>query len=136
MFANRLKAEDLTYADETLYKREVENPSWEMIKDAITRLDGDKRSTVVVGPSNLHEGFMVIGGGESGVYVCFVIDKDGTEINLLNPSEESDENMSVFMGETSIRSKKEAVDLETVLRVAKTYSASGKLDESLHWRRN
>ena len=111
----------------------VVQPSWNDVESALSRMDGNRRSIVTLDAPGDDCGFMGIGGGENGVYVCFVIDADGDEIRLIDPTVASHDTFEVYMGQTNVRSKNEAVDLITILAVAKTYAESGELNGDYAW---
>jgi hypothetical protein len=72
--------------------------------------------------------------GENNLFVVNVSDAEGREFALLDPRKPSDQFIDVLMGQTTTRSLREAVDLESALLAAKTYAESGILDKGLHWK--
>lgn len=137
MFVHYVVAEDLEGRQPPSFSKDVayENPTWEEVETMIRRLDGDKRSYLMMAASrnDLAEKMLSIGGGQNGIYICFYY--DGDEYNLHNPLCDSEEEIDVFMGELSRRSRKECVDLDSVLLAAKTFFEKGILDQRLEWHR-
>jgi hypothetical protein len=128
-----LIVEDVSIDDPMGANRQVRNPTWEQIENAIESLDGKDRSTVIIGPLEPEQVFMVIGGGESGRLVCNVFD-NGREYAVTDPAKPSDKVVEVLLGQTTVRSFNEIVDLDSPLLAARTYAETGMRDERLTWK--
>lgn len=130
----RLYLEDDRITDPNSPEKERFNPEWSDIELAIRQLDGSHRSIVIIGKDDPEIDFMGIGGGEGGVYRCFVVTEDGKEITLLNPDESKTEVRNVFMGQKTKVSASECIPLPLILAAARTYAENSVLNPALMWQ--
>lgn len=137
MFVQHVVAEDIDARESVSFSKDIvyENPTWEKVEALIKRLDGDRRSYLMMAASreDLSEKILSIGGGNNGIYICFYY--DGDEYNIYNQLCDSDQEVDIFMGEMSRRSRKECVNLDSVLLAAKTFFEEGVRDPRLKWHR-
>ena len=109
----------------------VPNPTWQNVESAIQSMNGDQRSIVTLDAPD--GSFMAVGGGENGIYVCFVVDSSGSELRLLGSPAASTGTVGVYMGQQNIRSRREVADLATVLAVANLFAMEGELSANHQW---
>lgn len=136
MFVRILYCED--YNEIPNGGREIEDPTWDNIRDAILELNGGNRSNLVLrkGYDDEYEELMGIGGGgDNGLYVCFIgSQKPGEpEWKLFDPSKISEEPIEIMAGQPTWYARSSCIGLDEVLKAAETYSKFGKRDETLSW---
>jgi hypothetical protein len=126
----------LFYDDETKVpsQNEVVNPSWQEIRNALSGLDGTQRSTVIIGHEDPELNYLACGGGANGQYRCFAVTKDGDEVTLVNPEENSTDVIEVFMGQKSRVPKSHCVSIDDVIKAAFHYAQTSSLDPCLAWQ--
>jgi hypothetical protein len=121
--------------DET--SEELIYPSWEQISSALNMMDGNGRNTIVLYPDINDEvedpEFMSICGGENNLFVCSVYHDDGSESYLININEVSEETVTFYTGQSSLKPKNQIVNLTMTIQVARTYVETGELDSTLTW---
>jgi hypothetical protein len=140
MFVTYLYAEDLDAPSRAspigTPDRTTMNPCWDDIERAIRRLDGDRRSTVLLGngPTVGDAGghCLGIGGGGDGFYFCSLQEDEG-EFVLTDPSRPTETTRRMLVGQASDHSERQCVDLAMVLKAARTFAESGQRDRSLVW---
>lgn len=116
-------------------KVEVEHePKWPKIKEAIEKLDGDKRT--LVGLEASPEVHMAIGGGANGWCVVGVQWTDGKFYRMIAPgTEDPDELIELAVGGSSgVYPKEMLVQQADALKAAKPFAEEGKLEPSFEWR--
>jgi hypothetical protein len=106
------------------------DPSWSEIEDAISNMEIDGVSGLYLSPEEDDADYMVIGGGESGKFLVAVEilqgDKCGCYTLINNSNSESNEEVTMIVcTQVSTYSSRICVDLETVLKAAKTYAELG-----------
>jgi hypothetical protein len=113
---------------------ELGNPTWQDIESAIRRLDGDTCSLLILGLSDPVP-HLAIGGGQDGKYIVYATPDNLTFYNLINPQAAPGKSMLVAGGQQGDYANKQCVGLPEVLRAAKTYAESGRLESSLVWEK-
>ncbi len=138
MYVKKLTIDNLDNLEEGNITQEIDNPTWNEIESAIKNMDGERRSIVILSPKlSDHpedDEYFNIGGGENGLYICFLYDIQGNEFALINSSQKSDQLIQIFAGEKLTRALNECVGLEAVLLASQTYAESGKLDKRFSWK--
>ena len=127
MFVNRM---DGPVDAETIRRR---NPTWEQIEEALLELNGKDKTLLIIaaGDPVPHMG---IGGGD-GKYICYATEDNSSFDNLENPLAGEGEFVSMVAGgQRSDYRAALCVGLDTVVKAAKTYAESGKLEAGLHWK--
>lgn len=119
------------------YETAIDHPSLEQILNAISAMDGDVSSCVMLFPDEEpEEMFLGIGGGNEGRFLVAHWDGiNGIERRVIVPSVTSDEYVDVMMVQLTERRAHEIVDLATVLKVATSYHATGQLTTEVSWKR-
>ena len=133
MFVKNLTYEDLTDVHGSI--KEVENPTWDEIREVILGLNGDTRSTITIA-RDPEEGYMGIGGGaEDGLYICFICSylPDEDDWTLCDPSKSADQYVKIMAGQLAGYALRSCVDLNSVLKAAEIYGKFGSTDQSLCW---
>jgi hypothetical protein len=132
MFVKYLDCED--YADIHNPDKEIENPTWNEIQKAILGLNGNTRSTVTIARDR-EDGYMGIGGGENGLYICFICSylTGEEDWELCDPSKSTEQTVEMMTGQMTKKSLRSCIDLNSVLKAAETYANFGKRDRSLCW---
>lgn len=110
----------------------ISNPEWSDIEKAICRLDGSRycELALVAGEAT---GMSIVGGWQ-GRYTCEVISGSKHEANLVNPSGDPASSVSISDDGEEIP-ETWAVTSDQVLKAARTYTETGRLDETLVWER-
>jgi Immunity protein Imm1 len=108
------------------------NPSWNDIETAIQNLDGEARTLVVLGIGNPVP-HMGIGGGANGQYILYETPDNLAFHNLINPNAGKGKVRLKAGGQEAEYRSKLCVGLAEVLRAAKTYAESGRIDPTLNW---
>jgi Immunity protein Imm1 len=116
---------------------EIIHPSWEQIISALNMMDGNNRSTIILYPDVDDEiedpEFMSICGGENNSFTCSTYNKNGSESYLINTNEVSEETITFYTGQSSMKPKNQIVNLVMILKAIKTYVETGDLDTTLIW---
>lgn len=127
MFVNDLSV----YTDDIQITK---NPSWDEIRYAIEKLDGENCSEVTIGVGADREPFMTIVGGDQKFMVSVNIND---QIHILSrdaiPSEASSTVILYASGQEIDCPIRFAVDYTFMLIAADTFANSGRLDSSLKW---
>jgi len=110
-------------------------PSWEQVQAAIRQLEGEKRSLIMLCASEDCSEFMGVGGGDGGRYCCFIVDANGDEYGLIDPSLDDTQPTKFLMGEISTRPRNELVATHQVLDATKWYFHHAVLHPQMKWRR-
>jgi len=77
--------------------------------------------------------YMAIGGGNNGRYVSYVTFDNDTFHNLITPDASGQKRLLIAGGQEAEYAGFQCVNLETVLRAARTFSQTGELDSALCW---
>ena len=141
MFVKYMSIEGYDSEEEKSFTSYDYDPTWSEIEDAISNMEIDGVNGLYLSPEeDGNAGCMIIGGGESGKFVVAVEillgDKCGwyTLINSSN-SESNEEVTMMACTQVGIFPSRICVDLETVLKAAKTYVELGICDPSLDWEK-
>lgn len=128
-----MKATEVTITDylssHPLCRVRIKHPSLEQVEDAVRSLDGDQRSTMTIYVTD--ERYMLIGGGGNH-YICEVFPETTRLLNLGVP-EDSDQYVTVVVGQPGEYWQGECVPLHTVLQAARHFADTGEMDGSLLW---
>jgi hypothetical protein len=112
----------------------LHDPTWATIEGAILGLDGEKKTMVVLGTGDDGDvPHMAVAGGKAGRYVVYVTYDNAEFHSLLDPTAPDGQVSLVAGGQRGDFSLMKCVDLKTALRAAATFSATGALDDALHW---
>lgn len=115
----------------------IDHPSREQILTAISSLDGEASTYVMLHPDadDPTTAYLAIGGGNEGRFL--IAHWDGVneiERRAIDPSVTSDEYVDVMMVQRTERKAPEIVDLATALKVAASYDATGELTSEVVWK--
>jgi hypothetical protein len=111
---------------------ELLNPSWVAIEAAIKKLDGEHRTIATI--EGTRAARLVVGGGSQGQYVVWVT-FDNKEFHALCSVERSADKILLRIGgQDGDYEKRIIVDINAVLKAARTFYKFGKLDEKLEWK--
>jgi hypothetical protein len=123
----------------------VRSPAWGDVESAIRTLDGERVRMIIISESEpTAESYypfggrgMMIGGGESGRYICRVGGDDGDTIYCLSYTDNKHLGWQMVMfGQPTHFEGQECVDLETVIRVAYEFAKSGQFLEGVKWQKS
>jgi hypothetical protein len=109
----------------------IECPKWDQIEEAIRRLDGWRKTLVVLSGDGVCH--MAIGGGEGGKYVAYITFDNEAFFSLVDPSKPDGVDMQVVGAQQGDYPARMCVNLDTALKAARTYADTGQLDGSVHW---
>jgi hypothetical protein len=130
MHVRRLVVSD----DDKTSALDIPAPDWGQIEAAIRRLNGGSRSLVAFGAADLPSAeHMYIGGGDSGTYICSVYCDDGSQLNLADASQGSDDIVTVMVCQPVAYPRSQCVSLEKVLAAAAAYVETGQAAEGMVW---
>lgn len=141
MFVKYMSIEGYDSEEEKSFASYDYDPTRSEIEDAISNMEIDGVSGLYLSPEeDGNAGYMVIGGGESGKFLVAVEilqeDKCGCYTLINNSNSEPEEKVTMIVcSQVSTYSSRICVDLETVLKAAKTYAELGICDPSLDWRK-
>lgn len=115
----------------------IEHPSREQILTAISSLDGNVSTYVMLHPDaeDPTTEYLAIGGGNEGRFL--IAHWDGVneiERRVIDPAVTSDEYVDVMMVQLTERKAPEIVDLATALKVATAFDETGELTSAVVWR--
>lgn len=112
----------------------AEDPTIEEIAAALTALDGDCHTQVVISDET-DDAFISGGGGKDGLYVVYItLDGNESFYNLLDDKSESEETITLMTaGEPHEYPRYACVDYATMLKAFETFANEGKVDENLKW---
>jgi hypothetical protein len=109
------------------------NPTWEQIEEALLELNGRDKTLLILGAGDPVP-HMGIGGGD-GKYICYVTQNNLSFDNLENPAAREGQFVPLIAGgQKSDYRAALCVNLETVLRAARTYAETGELAIGLQWK--
>ena len=114
----------------------IDDPTLEQILSAISSLDGDRSTYVMLHPGDPDDNvFLAIGGGNEGRYLVNHWDGNtGVEQRVIDPSVTSDEFVGVMMVQLTERRAPEIVDLAAALKVVTHFAATGQLTTEVVWK--
>jgi hypothetical protein len=129
-----------TNAQNTLIKRldvlsdEVSSPTWSDIEAAIQRLDGSGCTLVSLGIGDPVP-HMAIGGGKQDKYILYATFDNAVFYTLADPANGPGQAEMIAGSQAGLYKLRNCVSWNLVLRAAKTFSETGKLDSQLTWDR-
>lgn len=126
--------------------RGVKTPTLKQIMDALSKLDGEARSMMLIaeGPPIPESGLpfsgkaMVIGGGANDRYCCDAhIENAYSTMSLYDPNSfGSDEQIPIKRGQLTTTGVAFVVDKHSVIAAVQIFAKRGKLSNALHWYEN
>lgn len=128
MFALKLSTENWVGNRNEGTLNEVQ--TWAKIKSAIEELDAKQKTLMTIEADG--ETHMAVGGG-LGKYVVYATFDNVSFYNLVDPSKSHDLETLVVGGQTGVYPARMCVDQQTALKAAKTFTESGKLEQSVTW---
>lgn len=116
------------------YGIEINDPSWEEVRDLILQLDNEKKTLVTFGDEDM-EYYMAIGGG-CGKYILYLsFDDEERIVELVNSKEEEECYMErIVGGQRGLYPKNSCIGQREVLIAAETFFRNRTPDESLIWK--
>ena len=103
------------------------DPTWDEVESAIRKLRGDDLH--IAGPDTAS---MTIGGADDRFFAQITLDGDYFHY-LLGPNRSND-LVSITVGNQGIEMEQRKIsNLESVLRAARVFAETGKVDDSLDW---
>lgn len=111
------------------------NPSWNDVEKSLISIDGNLITYVGLYKDEEPDSdeFLLIGGGDSGNYVCSYYN-DGDEYYLVNPREnEPDKLVEIPIGQMNVKPKKYFNNLEIIISTVKFFYETGKMLDSAQW---
>ena len=125
MFAKHLSIEDGDSYDL------ITDPKWERVVEAIKEMNGKEHTIICLeGESKVH---MTIGGGPN-VFVVYATGDHETFFTAINPGKGGG-NMEITVGQQTNKYPPELlVGKDVVLKAAKLFAETGKLEPNVHWR--
>ena len=112
----------------------IEAPTWEQIETAIRELDGYQKTLVTLGAND--DTYMAIGGGKARKYIAYITFDNLSFYNLVDSSKSDDLEALVVGGQAGDYPTKMCVNWKTALKAAKTFTESGKLEQSVDWEKD
>jgi hypothetical protein len=137
MFVKFLSLEGYDSEKEESFTDNDYNPTWSDIEDAICHMEINEVNGLYLWAEADEEDCMTIGGGQFGKFIVEVNDTKRGMYYLINSSNsKSDEKISLMactqLGTYPLQI---CVDLDTVIKAAKTYAELGICDPSLDWEK-
>lgn len=133
MFVTTLTAENRSGVYDVGYV--IDDPTMDQVESAIRALDG-KQKTVVTLEADDGVPYLAIGGGNNGKYVVSGTEDDLTYLNLIVADAATTSEGTAHIvagGQAAAYPARECVDLELVLRAARTFASNGTFDPALTW---
>jgi hypothetical protein len=110
------------------------NPSIDEVEEAINSIDGTEcQGVIFFGEGESH---LAVGGGASGRYVVYYSSESGEIVTLLSGGSNEEVFTLLIGGQEGIYPGNVIVDLQKVLIAVRAFSAAGKLDSKLQWRKS
>jgi hypothetical protein len=109
----------------------LRQPAWEDIETHIKALDTPKFSSVFLRASN--DDVLTVAGDLAHGFLVFVSDKQGHHYVLASPSSRKGKVTIVIGFQPGEYAKRILVDIDTALKVSRTFYATGERDESVDW---
>lgn len=103
---------------------------WEEIEKAISQLDGHRKTLVTLEADS--ETHMAIGGGKNKYVVYLTFDNEQFYYIVEPSKSELEENLTVG-GQEGFYPTKLCIDINTVLKAAKTFAEIGAMEKSVIW---
>lgn len=101
------------------------------VKDAIDRIDGEKKTAVILEKDS--QNFMVIGGGQNGKYVAYAYVK-GKKWVMSNKFPVPGEARELIVGgKSGVYPVKRCLGKEMILEAAKHFADRGTLAQTFNW---
>jgi hypothetical protein len=113
-------------------QRELTNPSWPDIENAIRQLNGNDRSLVSF-RSGIPVPHMAIGGGSNGKYIVYATHDNITFYTMAGADKTAGKVIFVAGGQPGDYPIRNCVSLESALRAAKVYAEEGRVDSNFEW---
>jgi len=141
MFVKCMSVEGYDSEEEKSFRSCDYDPTISEIEDAISNMEIDGVNGLYLSPEEDDDvGYMGIGGGESGKFIVTVEILQGDKYDcytlINNSNSEPDEKVTMIVcTQVGIFPSRICVDLETVLKAAKTYVELGICDPSLDWEK-
>jgi hypothetical protein len=107
--------------------------NWNEIEIAIKELDGHHKTLVTLEADG--ETHMAVGGGADRYVVYLTLDNETFHYLVDRSKPDSDERL-VVGGQEGMYPAKWCVDIDVVLKAAKTFSELGIMEKSLAWERD
>ena len=125
MFAKHLSIEDGDSYDL------ITDPKWERVVEAIKEMNGKEHTIICLeGESKIH---MTIGGGPE-VFVVYASGDQETFFTAVDPGK-SGGSVEITVGQQTNEYPAELlVGKDVVLKAAKLFAETGKLEPNVHWR--
>jgi hypothetical protein len=110
-----------------------ENPTWELVRGALLRLDGRRHTLVTIHLSA--ETHMGVGGGPDR-FVVYVTRGEESSHNLVDPTDTAMQPVSLNAGgQVAEYPARQCVTKEGMLRAARAFAQSGQPSSDLTWER-
>jgi hypothetical protein len=127
-------ARSLTYDEFEVGETEIpltDTDAVALVREYITRLDGERRTLVVIFGSGSH---LAVGGGGDGGHVVYATFDNSTFHQLVDPSVVDGEPVKVVAGgQPGVYERNRVVTLADALHAAEAFVATGTLAEDLTW---
>jgi hypothetical protein len=131
MVVNRLSIDDTRVYDADGAMAICE-PRWDAIERAIRQLDGKFRTQIILWRTESE--FMVVGGGNNGMYSCGLVDQSGADFVIIDERRDKGGHVVVPCGQPTAISNEEVIDLAAVLLAANEYAESGQRCDQVKWK--
>jgi hypothetical protein len=112
---------------------DIAEPSEEAIGAAIDALDGERKTMVTLyGPG---EEYLVVSGGSDGRFVVYATRDNQSFVVAINPAvvDKSSKVLLYIGGQEGDYPLRHVIGLAEALAAARSFAATGSLNESIHW---
>jgi hypothetical protein len=110
---------------------EKDNPTLADVDAGVRALNGTTHTLITLDVDGDHH--MGIGGGKGGQVVVYMTTDNLNFQNLEDPSQDDRTVMMICGGQESDFSARRCIDVETALRAARAFAATGEAAPGLHW---
>ncbi len=111
-------------------------PQWEAVRDAISALDGIRRTIVVVSDRDGGESSLTVSGQWDSRGIVNATGPDQTYYTLVDSSRAQLKRLRYIGGQDTEVDEMTCVPLEWATSAARTFFETGQLDSRLVWRRD
>jgi hypothetical protein len=131
---NETKLIEEKYEGNVIHRNEILSPSSTIIVDAIGRLNGRDRSSMMIIAGDR---MLFMGGGLNNCYVCEIaVDTDREFLRLVHPDRADSEKIKLIVGGQSVfRNIRQCCTRDEVNSAANNFTFGTSLVDSVVWER-
>src|SRR5579859_929792 len=125
------------YIDEWQSRRDnginIPNPTWEMVRQAILQLDGDRKTSIALSDKEHGDHQMIIAGKWENRCMVNATTNNFDFFSLVEPNGPKKKKILFVAGQNGDYEERKCVPVEWALDAAQTFFETGELTKSLPW---